>query len=149
MDEINVRVKRLDPRAKLPVYATSGAAAADLFAVLDAPLTLDPGESSIVHTGVALELLNPNRAIFLYNRSGLATKHGLMRVNPVGVIDSDYRGEIVMPLINNGDEPYTIQPGERIAQMCITPIFRAFFVEVDELSETERGTDGFGSTGRQ
>lgn len=146
---MDIKIKLTDPRAKMPVYASPGAAAADLCALLDEPLTLNPGETAYVSTGVAIELPGPEYVALLYNRSGLATKHGIARINPVGVIDSDYRGDMVSPVINRGDEPYTIQPGERITQMCIMPVIRANFIQTDELSETKRGNSGFGSTGRE
>ena len=143
-----VKIKLADPRAKMPTYATAGAAGADLYAVLDEPLTLNPGDSAVISTGVAMELPGPDYVALLYSRSGLATRHRVMRINPVGVIDSDYRGEMVVPLKNDGTEPYTIQPGERVSQICVMPVYQAAFLQTDELSETERGTAGFGSTGK-
>lgn len=143
-----VKIKRTDEQAKMPVYATSGAAAADLFALLNEPVTLQPGETAIIPTGIAIELPGPDYVALLYPRSGLATKHQVTRINPVGVIDSDYRGAMVIPMVNAGTEPYTIQPGERVSQMCIAPVYQAIFEETDTLSETERGSGGFGSTGR-
>lgn len=149
MEQKTVRFLRLDPRAKAPAYATLGAAAADLCAVLDAPLTLQPGQRAMIPTGLAIELPDANCVALLYARSGLAIKHGLTLPNCVGVIDSDYRGEVKVGLINQSAEPYTIQPGERIAQLCIAPVWQAAFVESAQLSDTARGAGGFGSTGKQ
>lgn len=143
-----VQYKILDPRAKAPAYATPGAAAADLTAVLDAPLTLAPGARALVPTGLAIALPGTGCVALLYARSGLAIKHGLSLANCVGVIDSDYRGEIKVAVVNLGTESYTIQPGERIAQLCIAPVWQAAFTQADQLDDTERGTGGFGSTGR-
>lgn len=149
MEQKTVRFLRLDPRAVAPAYATPGAAAADLCAVLDAPLTLQPGQRAMIPTGLAIELPGPDCVALLYARSGLAIKHGLTLPNCVGVIDSDYRGEVKVGLINQSAEPYTIQPGERIAQLCIAPVWQAAFVESAQLSDTARGAGGFGSTGKQ
>ena len=149
MEQKTVRFLRLDPRAVAPAYATPGAAAADLCAVLDAPLTLEAGKRAMIPTGLAIELPDANCVALLYARSGLAIKHGLTLPNCVGVIDSDYRGEVKVGLINQSAEPYTIQPGERIAQLCIAPVWQAAFVESAQLSDTARGAGGFGSTGKQ
>ena len=135
-----VKYKKLDARAVVPQYATPGAAAADLCAVLDTPLTLAPMQRALVPTGLAIELV--------YARSGLSIKHGLCMANGVGVIDSDYRGELRVPMVNLSGEPYTIQPGERVAQLCIAPVWQAAFTPADELTDTARGAGGFGSTGK-
>ena len=148
MEQKTVRFLRLDPRAVAPAYATPGAAAADLCAVLDAPLTLEAGQRAMIPTGLAIELPGPDCVALLYARSGLAIKHGLTLPNCVGVIDSDYRGELIVPLRNFGDKAYTIQPGERIAQLVIVPVALPRLEEARELSSTQRGTGGFGSTGR-
>ena len=148
MEQKTVRYRVLDPRAKAPVYATPGAAAADLCAVLDAPFTLPPGERTMIPSGLAIELPDTGCVALLYARSGLAVKHGLTLPNCVGVIDSDYRGEIKVALINLGQEPYTIEPGERVAQLCIAPVWQAAFVPALDLSDTVRGAGGFGSTGK-
>ena len=148
MQPKTVHYKLLDPRAKAPAYATPGAAAADLCAVLDAPLTLAPGQRAMVPTGLAIELPDAGCVALVYARSGLAVKHGLTLSNCVGVSDSDYRGEVRVGLINLGGEPYTIAPGERIAQLCIAPVWQAAFVQADELGGTARGAGGFGSTGK-
>ena len=148
METKTVKYKLLDPRAKAPAYATAGAAAADLCALLDEPLTLAPGQRTMIPTGLAIELPDAQCVALLYARSGLAIKHGLTLPNCVGVIDSDYRGEVRVGLINLGTEPYTIAPGERIAQLCIAPVWQAAFVQAEDLSNTDRGAGGFGSTGK-
>lgn len=148
METKTVKYKLLDPRAKAPAYATAGAAAADLCALLDEPLTLAPGQRAMIPTGLAIELPDAQFVALLYARSGLAIKHGLTLPNCVGVIDSDYRGEVRVGLINLGTEPYTVQPGERIAQLCIAPVWQAAFVQANDLSDTDRGAGGFGSTGK-
>lgn len=148
METKTVKYKLLDPRAKAPAYATAGAAAADLCALLDEPLTLAPGQRAMIPTGLAIELPDAQCVALLYARSGLAIKHGLTLPNCVGVIDSDYRGEVRVGLINLGSEPYTVQPGERIAQLCIAPVWQAAFVQASDLSDTDRGAGGFGSTGK-
>ncbi len=145
---MQVKYKLLDPRAKAPAYATPGAAAADLCAVLDAPLTLEPGQRAMVPTGLAIELPGPDCVALVYARSGLAIKQGVTLSNCVGVIDSDYRGEIKVGLVNLGAAPVTLAPGERVAQLCIAPVWQAAFAPAEELSDTDRGTGGFGSTGR-
>lgn len=148
METKTVKYKLLDPRAKAPAYATAGAAAADLCALLDEPLTLAPGQRAMIPTGLAIELPDAQCVALLYARSGLAIKHGLTLPNCVGVIDSDYRGEVRVGLINLGTEPYTVAPGERIAQLCIAPVWQAAFVQANDLSDTDRGAGGFGSTGK-
>ncbi|MBE5037565.1 dUTP diphosphatase [Subdoligranulum sp. DSM 109015] len=148
METKTVKYKLLDPRAKAPAYATAGAAAADLCALLDEPLTLAPMQRALVPTGLAIELPGPECVALVYARSGLSIKHGLTMANGVGVIDSDYRGELRVPMVNLGTEPYTIAPGERIAQLCIAPVWQAAFVQADALNDTDRGAGGFGSTGR-
>lgn len=149
MQRKTVIFKRLDDRAQAPAYATPGAAAADLCAVLDAPLTVAPMQRVLVPTGLAIELPGADCVALVYARSGLSIKHGLCMANGVGVIDSDYRGELKVPMINLGTEAYTIAPGERVAQLCIAPVWQADFVAAAELSDTARGEGGFGSTGRQ
>ena len=143
-----VRFRLTRPGVKAPFYATPGAAAADLCAVLDAPLTLPPMGRAMVPTGLAIQLPGPEYVALVCARSGLAVKHGLALSNGVGVIDSDYRGEIQVGLVNLGSETYTLQPGERLAQLMILPVVQAAFVQADTLDETDRGAGGFGSTGR-
>ena len=141
-----IKVKKLRENAKLPVYGTEFSAGADLFACLDEPLTILPGETKLISLGISLEIPN-GYAGLVFARSGLATKRSLAPANKVGVIDSDYRGEFFVPLYNHGNAPQTIENGERIAQLIITPYLTAKFVEADTLSETVRGAGGFGSTG--
>lgn len=140
--------KRVRPGAKTPGCATPGAAAADLCALLDAPLTLAPGGRALVPTGIAIQLPGPQAVALVCARSGLAVRQGITLSNGVGVIDSDYRGEIQVGLVNLGETAYTLQPGERIAQLMILPVAQAEFIEAEALDETARGTGGFGSTGR-
>lgn len=142
-----IRVKKLREGALLPTYGTAQAAGADLYACLEAPLTIAPGETSWVPTGLALEVPE-GCAGLVYARSGLATKRGLAPANKVGVIDSDYRGEITVVLYNHGSEAQTISSGERIAQLIVTPVLTPAYTETDRLTETLRGTGGFGSTGK-
>ena len=140
--------KKLDPRATVPTYGSDLAAGADLRAVLDAPVTIKPNESVLIHTGIAVSI--PAGYVGLvYARSGIACKRGLAPSNKVGVIDADYRGEIMVSLHNHGTTEQTIDPDERIAQMVITPFIHCEYEEVDNLDDTERGAGGFGSTGRQ
>ena len=144
--QMTVSCKKLDPRAKLPVYATPGAAAADLCALLAEPLTIAPMERVLVPTGLAIAL-EPGTVGLVYARSGLASKFGVTLSNCVGVIDSDYRGELQVAMTNHSKTPYTIRPGDRIAQLVVSPVFLPEVEEVPELDETERGAGGFGSTG--
>ena len=142
-------IKKLNDKAIVPKQQTTGSAGFDLSACIDSPVTINPGEIKKISTGLSVALDENNAVILIYARSSLATKFGLTLANCVGVVDSDYRGEIIVAMINQGNQPYTINNGERIAQMVITPIYTPEIVEVDELSETERGTGGFGSTGKQ
>jgi len=144
-----IKVKLLNEKASLPTRASEGAAGYDLRACIDAPITLKVGEIFAVPTGVAIELPSKNLVAVLSARSGLAIKHGITLANGVGIIDSDYRGEIKAGLINLGKEDFVINPGERIAQLLIMPVETPTFTAVDELSSTERGSGGFGSTGRK
>ena len=143
----SIRVKKLDPRAILPTYGSAQAAGADLYACLDAPVTIEPGETAWVGTGIALEV-PAGCAGLIYARSSLGTKRGLAPANKVGVVDSDYRGEIRVVLLNHGKVSQTIEHGERIAQFVITPVLTPVYEEVEELSDTQRGVGGFGSTGK-
>ena len=146
--DLTIPVKKVRPGAVLPRRATAGSAGMDLCACLDAPVTIAPGERAVIPTGLAFAIPDPGCAIFLYARSGLGIKHGLTLSNGVGVIDSDYRGEVCVGLCNLGAEPYTIQPGERIAQLVLHPVLMPEVCEVEELDDTLRGEGGFGSTGR-
>ena len=143
-----VKVKQLRDTARLPVYGTALSAGADLCACLDSPVTLEPGETRLISIGISMEIPE-GYAGLVFARSGLATKRSLAPANKVGVIDSDYRGEFFVPLHNHGAVPQTIEDGERIAQMILTPYLTAKFVEASELSDTVRGEGGFGSTGRR
>lgn len=142
-----IRVKKLKPNAILPTYGSLEAAGADLYACLDEKITIQPGESVFVPTGLAMEIPK-GYAGLIYARSGLACKRGLAPANKVGVIDSDYRGEFIVVLHNHGAAPQEIDHGERIAQLVITPVFTPGFAEVAELTDTTRSTGGFGSTGK-
>ena len=145
---MKLKIKKTDPRAELPVRGTPGSAGLDLRAVLDEPMTLPPGALVSVPTGIAIGLPSPDTVGLVFARSGLAVKHGIGLSNGVGVIDSDYTGEIRVGLINQSAVPYDLHPGERIAQLVVMPICRPELVEADPLEETERGAGGFGSTGR-
>ena len=142
-----IRVKRIRDAAIMPTYGSAEAAGADLYACLDAPVTIAPGESTFITTGLAMEIPR-GYAGLIYARSGLACKRGLAPANKVGVVDSDYRGEFMIVLHNHGAVTQTIEHGERIAQLVITPVFMPGFAEVDSLSDTERSGGGFGSTGK-
>ena len=141
-----IRVKKLDARAELPVFGSEFAAGADLRACLDGDLTIAPGQTALIHTGLALEI-PAGYAGLVYARSGLATKRGLAPANKVGVIDADYRGEIMVALHKHGAEAQTVGHGERIAQLVVTPFLAVDYEEADELTDTARGAGGFGSTG--
>ena len=142
-----IRVKKLRPGATLPAYGSLGAAGADLTACLDTPVTIAPGQNAFIPTGIALEV-PANCAGLIYARSGMACKQGLAPANKVGVIDSDYRGEILVALHNHGCQSRVIEPGQRIAQLLITPVLTPAYEEVPELSDTLRDAGGFGSTGK-
>lgn len=149
MDRITVRIKKVRDGAILPRYGSEYAAGADLCACIEeAELCFAPGETKLIPTGLAAEIPG-GYAGLIYARSGIATKRGLAPANKVGVIDSDYRGEILVSLHNHSGETQHIQQGERIAQLVITPFLAADFVEADALEETDRGAGGFGSTGRK
>lgn len=142
-----LKLKKLRPQAVLPVRATSGSAGLDLSACIDAPMTLAPGQRALIPTGL-VAAIPAGTAGMIYARSSLGVKHGIALSNGVGVIDSDYRGEISVGLCNFSSEPYTIQPGERIAQLVLHPVLLLPVEEADSLDETARGAGGFGSTGR-
>lgn len=145
MDKISV--KKLREKAVIPTYGSAEAAGADLYACLDAPVMIAPGETVFIPTGIAMEVPQ-GCAGLVFARSSLGAKRGLAPANKVGVIDSDYRGEFFVALHNHGKLPQEIAHGERIAQLLIVPVFTPGFVEVDELSDTQRGSGGFGSTGK-
>ena len=144
---MNVNIKKLCEKAIIPTYGSDFSAGADLYACLEKGLVIASGETVLVHTGVAIEI-PVGFAGLIYARSGLASKRGLAPANKVGVIDSDYRGEVMVALHNHSSSEQVVAPGERIAQLVITPYLKAVFCECDELSETVRGEGGFGSTGR-
>lgn len=142
-----IRVKKLHPMATLPTYGSVEAAGADLYACLEEPVTIAPGETAWIPTGIALEVPK-GCAGLVYARSSLGAKRGLAPANKVGVIDSDYRGEIRVVLLNHGKVSQTVENGERVAQFLITPVLTPAYVEAEELTDSDRGTGGFGSTGR-
>lgn len=148
---MDLKIKALSPKIgneiPVPFYASAGAAAMDLHACLDEAVTIPTGGRKLIPTGIAIALPDPGYVALIFARSGLGIKHGIAPANCVGVIDSDYRGEIMVGLQNSGDTDYTIQPADRIAQMMITPVLQANVQLVEELDDTVRGAGGFGSTG--
>jgi dUTP pyrophosphatase len=146
---MNVQIKILDPRVtdNLPSYATSGSAGLDLRAMIDAPLTIEAGHTVLINTGMSIYLADANYAAMILPRSGLGVKHGIVLANLVGLIDSDYQGELKVAAWNRSDTAYTLQPLERMAQLVIVPVVQAQFTVVDEFIATQRGAGGFGSTG--
>ena len=144
-----LKVKKVRENAKLPTRATEGSAGLDLYACIEEPITLNKGDKAVIPTGIAIGLDDPHYAAFIHSRSGLAIKHGIGLLNSVGVIDSEYRGEVCVGVIKQTEESYTIQPFERIAQMVIKPVELPEIIEVEELDETDRGAGGFGSTGKK
>jgi len=147
---MNLKFKRLDPRVgtnwPIPEVGTPGSAGVDLRACLDEPVTLAPGETILIGTGIAIHLEDPGFCAMILPRSGLGHR-GLVLGNLVGLIDSDYQGELKISTWNRGQEPQTIEPGDRIAQMVITPVFQPTFIEVDDFESSSRGEGGFGHTG--
>ena len=143
-----VKFKKLDPHAVMPTYGTPYSAGADLYACMENAVVIEPGQTVLMHTGIAMEIPE-GYAGLNFARSGLATKRGLAPANKVGVIDSDYRGEIMVALHNHGETAQTVEPGERISQLLLVPVMQAQFEETEELSDTLRGEGGFGSTGRK
>ena len=148
---MDLKIKALSPKIggeiPYPYYASAGAAAMDLHACLDEPVTIAPGELVSIPTGIAIALPSPAYVALVFARSGLGVKHGIALSNGVGVIDSDYRGEIQVGLTNLSRTPYTISPADRIAQLAVVPVVQVNPVPVEDLDETGRGTGGFGSTG--
>ena len=146
---MQIDVKVLDPRMadQLPAYATSGSAGLDLRACLDAPLTLAPNAWQLVPTGLAIHLADPGYAAMILPRSGLGHKHGIVLGNGTGLIDADYQGPLMISVWNRGQEAFTMQPGDRIAQLVVLPIVRAALQVVDEFEASARGAGGFGHTG--
>ena len=149
---MELKIKALSPKIgtqiPAPFYASAGAAAMDLHACIDAPVVIPAGGRAVIPTGLAIALPSADYVALVFARSGLGIKHGVAPANCVGVIDSDYRGEVMVGLQNSGDADYTIQPADRIAQLMITPVIQATVTMVDELDDTARGTGGFGSTGK-
>ena len=142
----DINIKKLDDRAVIPTYGSEYAAGADVYACMDEKTDIAPGETVLIHTGIAMEI--PAGLVgLIYARSGMACKKGLAPANKVGVIDSDYRGEIIVALHNHSDNPVTIEPKDRIAQIVLAPYITADFNEVEKLDDTKRGAGGFGSTG--
>ena len=148
MHRIDVRI--LDPRLKdsPPHYATPGSAGLDLRACIDSALTIQPGETVLVPTGIAIHLADPGLAAMILPRSGLGHKHGIVLGNLVGLIDSDYQGQIMVSTWNRGTEPFTLNPLDRLAQLVVVPVLQVAFDVVEKFDESARGADGFGSTGR-
>lgn len=148
MNKYSVKIKKLEENATIPTYGSEFAAGADLYACMGQAVTINPHETVLIHTGIAMEI-PVGYAGLVYARSGIASKRGLAPANKVGVIDSDYRGEIMVALHNHSEEAQTIESGERIAQLVIAPYITADFIVSDELDDTQRGAGGFGSTGKK
>ena len=146
--QLKILDARLGDTMPLPSYATEGSAGLDLRACLDAPLALVPGDATLINTGLAMHIGDPNIAATILPRSGLGHKHGIVLGNLVGLIDSDYQGPLMVSCWNRGQSTYTIEPGERIAQLVIVPVLRASFDVVDEFTVSQRGEGGFGSSGK-
>ena len=149
---MELKIKAVSPKIgsdiPLPFYATSGSAAMDLHACMEAAVVIPAGGRKVIPTGIAIALPSPDYVALVFARSGLGIKHGISPANCVGVIDSDYRGEILVGLQNSGDADYVIQPADRIAQLMVVPVVQAQVKMVDQLDETQRGAGGFGSTGK-
>lgn len=147
----SVDIKILDPRVgrefELPAYATAGSAGLDLRACVDAPVIIQPGQTELIGTGLAMHIADPGLAATILPRSGLGHKHGIVLGNLVGLIDSDYQGELKVSVWNRGQTAYTVAPGERIAQLVIVPVVQVDFNLVDEFGDSQRGTGGFGHSG--
>ena len=149
MQKIDIKI--LDPRLKnqLPTYATSGSAGLDLRACIEHVMTIQPGEAHLIPTGIAIHLADPGLAALVLPRSGLGHKHGIVMGNLVGLIDSDYQGQIFVSCWNRGQAPFLLNPMERIAQLVVVPVVQVGFNVVDDFEQSERGVNGFGSTGKQ
>ncbi len=148
---MKLELKIIDARMRdyLPAYATPGSAGLDLRACLDAPMTIAPGQTVLVATGLAIHLADPGYAAMILPRSGLGHKHGIVLGNLVGLIDSDYQGQLMVSTWNRGAQPFVLEPLERLAQLVIVPVVQAHFDIVDDFDASERGVNGFGSTGKQ
>jgi dUTP pyrophosphatase len=147
--QVKVLDRRIGQEFALPQYATPGSAGLDLRACLDAPLVLEPGDTQLIPTGIAIHLDDPGLAAVLLPRSGLGHKHGIVLGNLVGLIDSDYQGQVMVSCWNRGSNRFTVEPGERIAQMVIVPVVQVQLEVVAEFTESHRGAGGFGSSGRK
>jgi dUTP pyrophosphatase len=143
----SLKIKKLHKNAITPTRATSGSCGFDLYALTDEPIIIMPSQRELIHTGIAIALEDYHTVALIYARSGIATKFGIIPANCVGVIDADYRGEIMVTLTNLSEIPYTINPKDRIAQMVISPVLLPELIEVEDLGDTSRGKSGFGSTG--
>ena len=150
MPDTSINLKVLDERIRpyLPAYATSGSAGLDLRACIDEPLSVKPGDTTLIPTGIAIHIADPGLAAVILPRSGLGHKHGIVLGNLVGLIDSDYQGPLMVSCWNRGQQEFTLNPFDRLAQLVIVPVVRATFHEVSEFTTSERATGGFGSTGR-
>ncbi|MES2353223.1 MAG: dUTP diphosphatase [Pseudomonadota bacterium] len=148
MPKLDIKVLDERIRPQLPSYATEGAAGLDLRACISAPITVEPGDTHLIPTGIAIHLEDPGLAAMILPRSGLGHKHGIVLGNLVGLIDSDYQGQIFISLWNRGQAPFILNPMERIAQMVVVPVVQVDLRVVDDFEESERGTGGFGSTGK-
>ena len=148
MHQIDLQVLDARMAEQLPAYATPGSAGLDLRACLDAPVTLGPGQTTLIPTGLAIHIADPGLAAIILPRSGLGHKHGIVLGNLVGLIDSDYQGQLMVSCWNRGQAEFTVQPFERIAQLVIVPVVQAAFRRVDSFDSSARGTGGFGSTGK-
>lgn len=146
----NIDIKILDARMKdqLPAYATPGSAGLDLRACIDAPITIEPGQTVLIPTGLAIYLADPGYAAMILPRSGMGHKNGIVLGNLVGLIDSDYQGQLMVSTWNRGQHPFTLNPMERLAQLIIVPVLQVGFNVVEEFGDSERGAGGFGSTGK-
>jgi dUTP pyrophosphatase len=149
MKTIDVKILNQQLREQLPAYATPGSAGLDLRACIDTPLTLEPGSTYLIPTGLAIHIADPAYAAMILPRSGLGHKHGIVLGNLVGLIDSDYQGELMVSTWNRGNASFTLNPMERLAQLVIVPVLQVAFNVVEEFTESERGSGGFGSTGKQ
>jgi dUTP pyrophosphatase len=143
-----IKIKRLNEKAVLPTRGSDGAAGLDLYACLDRPVTIEPRGLYKIPTGIAVALPDSGTVALIFARSGLGVNHGVSLPNAVGVVDSDYRGEIIVGIGNTGSEPYELNPGERFAQLVVMPVYSPVLEETDDLGETERGAGAFGSTGK-
>jgi dUTP pyrophosphatase len=146
--KLDLKILDARRREQLPAYATTGSAGLDLRACLDEPLTLEPGQTALVPTGLAIHVGDPGYAALILPRSGLGHKHGIVLGNLVGLIDSDYQGQLMISTWNRGQTTFTLNPMERLAQLVIVPVVQAEFNIVDDFGESERGAGGFGSTGK-